>query len=249
MVGRVETGDVSRLEQGFLLIERCASGDGLQMIVDDFFRVIRAFGFDVCAAGAWVGVGRNRAHRFYFNNWPADWLALYQQNNIFADDPVIAEARRRLTPFMWGELERSGRLSRDAEAVFALGRSYGWADGLAVPIHGPAGYEGVVSLAARRPLALNAREHAVLRAMALAVHDRCREAEGFGKQSQPLAQLTERELECMQWIAAGKSEKQVAGLVGISQPTVHFHIERAKKKLKIRNRTEAIALLVLQGSI
>lgn len=249
MVDRAETGDVPRLEQGLLLIERCASADDLPAIIDEFLLVIRAFGFDVCAAGAWVGVGRNRAHRFYFNNWPADWLAIYQQNSIFADDPVVAEARRRLTPFTWSDLERGGRLSRDAEAIFALGRSYGWADGLAVPIHGPAGYEGVVSMAALRPLALDARERAVLRAMALAVHDRCREAEGFGQHSQPLAQLTGRELECMQWVAAGKSEKQVAGLLGISQATVHFHIERAKKKLRIRNRTEAIALLVLNGRI
>lgn len=249
MVDRTATEEGTGLEQGFLLIERCASGDDLPAIIDDFLRVIRVFGFDVCAAGAWVGVGRNRAHRFYFNNWPADWLAIYQQNNIFADDPVVAEARRRLTPFTWSDLERGGRLSRDAEAIFALGRSYGWADGLAVPIHGPAGYEGIVSMAAFSPVALNAREYALLRATALAVHDRCREAEGFGKQSQPLVQLTGRELECMQWIAAGKSEKQVAGLLGISQPTVHFHIEQAKKKLKIRNRTEAIALLVLNGSI
>jgi LuxR family quorum sensing-dependent transcriptional regulator len=83
--------------------------------------------------------------------------------------------------------------------------------------------------------------------MALAVDDRCRNAAEFWEQSFQPAHLTRREMQCMQWVAAGKTDKQIAGLIGISPVTAHFHIEQAKKKLRTPTRTEAIALLTGRG--
>lgn len=236
----------SRAEIGLSLVEQCANGSDLSEIISDFLTAIRAFGFDACAAGAWVGIGHNRMNRFYFNNWPEDWQAIYRDNNLLPVDPIVSEARRRHAPFLWSEVPRERRLTGKSAAVFALGDAYGWTEGLVVPLHGPGGYQGAVSFAALRPLRLDARDRAILHMMALAVHDRCRTA---AEQPLPLAVLTPRERQCMQWAAAGKSDKQIAGLLGISQVTAHFHIEQVKKKLKTQTRTGAVALLTAQGSL
>jgi DNA-binding CsgD family transcriptional regulator len=63
------------------------------------------------------------------------------------------------------------------------------------------------------------------------------------------ARLSARELECLQWAAAGKSDGDIALLVGISSATAHFHIEQARKRLGVRTRVEAVAVGVLNGLI
>jgi len=45
----------------------------------------------------------------------------------------------------------------------------------------------------------------------------------------------------------GKSDTDIAEIIGISRTTVHFHIERAKKKLGVKTRTQAAAMIVTLG--
>ncbi|HEY1978811.1 MAG TPA: helix-turn-helix domain-containing protein [Xanthobacteraceae bacterium] len=65
----------------------------------------------------------------------------------------------------------------------------------------------------------------------------------------PGAKLSPREIECLQWAAAGKSDTDIAALVGVKPATAHFHIEQAKKRLGVKSRVEAVAVGVLQGII
>jgi DNA-binding CsgD family transcriptional regulator len=53
--------------------------------------------------------------------------------------------------------------------------------------------------------------------------------------------LTAREAEVLGWIASGKTNPQIAGLLFISPHTVRKHIENIFEKLGVRTRTEAAA--------
>ncbi|MGZ5035013.1 MAG: helix-turn-helix transcriptional regulator [Usitatibacter sp.] len=55
--------------------------------------------------------------------------------------------------------------------------------------------------------------------------------------------LTPREEEVLRWVAAGKSDKQVAITLGTSLRTVHKHLENAYAKLGVTNRTAAVMRL------
>jgi LuxR family quorum sensing-dependent transcriptional regulator len=81
------------------------------------------------------------------------------------------------------------------------------------------------------------------------VWERCRTSEAFGAFDPDRTQLSAREIECLQWAAAGKSDTDIAVLVGIKPATAHYHIERAKKRLGVRTRVEAVAVGVLNGVI
>ena len=52
--------------------------------------------------------------------------------------------------------------------------------------------------------------------------------------------LTPRESEVMQWLAAGKTDKEVAALLRISPRTVHKHLQRIYAKLGVETRTAAV---------
>ena len=56
--------------------------------------------------------------------------------------------------------------------------------------------------------------------------------------------LTVRERDALTWVAAGKSDWEIAAILGLSQTTVRFHVDNARKKLGAVNRAQAVALLI-----
>ena len=229
-------------------IEHCAQDKDLQGAIDEFLAAIALFGFTACAAGSWSGLGTNRVSRFYFNTWPQDWLALYQSRNFFEHDPFPLEASRRLNVFLFSEEEELLRNSSpQGNAILDAAMDYGWREVLGVPIHGPGGYQALISMAAMKPLALSTRDKAVIQAMAHAIHGRCHQTIGFGWRSKPLPKFSRRELDCMRWVAMGKSDAEIGIILGLAGATAHFHVEKVKKKLETSSRTEAVAILILDG--
>ena len=54
------------------------------------------------------------------------------------------------------------------------------------------------------------------------------------------ARLTPREHEILQWVAAGKTDGQIASILGRSVRTVQKHLEHVYLKLGVENRTAAV---------
>jgi LuxR family maltose regulon positive regulatory protein len=53
--------------------------------------------------------------------------------------------------------------------------------------------------------------------------------------------LGERELEVLNWIAAGLSNREIAQRLVIAQSTVKWHINNLYRKLEVHSRTRAVA--------
>jgi DNA-binding CsgD family transcriptional regulator len=54
------------------------------------------------------------------------------------------------------------------------------------------------------------------------------------------APLTPREHEVLRWLAAGKTDRDVAAILGCSHRTVQKHLEHAYEKLGVETRTAAV---------
>jgi DNA-binding CsgD family transcriptional regulator len=52
--------------------------------------------------------------------------------------------------------------------------------------------------------------------------------------------LSPREIECLRWAAAGKTDVEIGRILTISPRTTRFHIENAKKKLGVSTRVQAV---------
>ena len=59
--------------------------------------------------------------------------------------------------------------------------------------------------------------------------------------------LTRRELEVLQLVADGLSNKEIATSLFITEGTVKNHVHNALEKLQLENRTQAAAYIVRQG--
>jgi len=240
--------ELSRMANGLAFAARCQGERPLDSLIREFQTAVVEFGFTASVCGAWIAAGGQRTAWFFFLDWPADWQDIYMTREWFAHDVMMTEAARKMRPYLWDEA-RNGRNLTDAEAeVYVAARRYGWIDRFAVPIHGPAGYQGVVILDSKRRCDLAPTDTVLLQLMALAIHECCRKV-GIEDSDEHKVTLTKREIECLKWVAAGKTDWEISQLLGLAAPTVHFHVERAKKKLNTKTRAQAVAFLVLRGLV
>lgn len=62
-----------------------------------------------------------------------------------------------------------------------------------------------------------------------------------------LITLTRRECEILQCLAAGRSNREIAGQLNIAVPTVQNHLHSIFDKLWVSNRTMAVVVAQRQG--
>ena len=60
--------------------------------------------------------------------------------------------------------------------------------------------------------------------------------------------LTGRESEVLDYLAEGRSNKDIAYQLGISARTVQKHLQRIYAKLAVKNRMAAVVLMVRNGT-
>ena len=63
----------------------------------------------------------------------------------------------------------------------------------------------------------------------------------------PRSDLTEREIEVLQLVARGLSNRDVAGVIGRTDETVKVHLKNIFAKLGVADRTEAVTLAFSRG--
>ncbi len=69
------------------------------------------------------------------------------------------------------------------------------------------------------------------------------------EQQKGMLELTGREIECLKWVAEGKTSSDVARIVGLSEHTINHYLLAATRKLDSVNRTQAIAKFIRCGFI
>lgn len=61
--------------------------------------------------------------------------------------------------------------------------------------------------------------------------------------------FTCRESQVLGWIAQGKSDWAIGRILKISDKTVNFHVENAKRKFGVGTRTQAVVAAIRRGMI
>ena len=152
-------------------------------------------------------------------------------------DPLVLTAQRRVTSCTWSEAMTEFSDDRTAQLIHKERLANGVADGILVPIHTAKGHAGLVSIATKT--ALTAESLHALTLMSLVVHNQL----SAMQQADPaaLAGFTAREIECLKWVAAGKSDAEIAQILELSAKTVYFHIDGAKRRINASSRSHAVA--------
>ena len=199
--------------------------------------------------------------------WEIDFREDWVERRLNLVSPIAAMCRLSLKPFIW-------KAEDVQKACSALPRSADWHltpergifGALAVPVHMPLCRVGSVQWISRDdssdlPAVLS--EHgADLRAAAhlfmelvytertdteISIHGEHPDEKALTELNR--VRLTERELECLNWVALGKTDVQIGQIIHRVATTSRFHVENAMNKLGASNRAQAVAIAMQLGII
>ena len=188
--------------------------------------------------------------------WIDPKLAYWKDRGFALRSGLVQATRTLAEPFYYSEGEpvRSWRPTASTQP-FDLGREsaeYQVRSGIVCPCHLPFGVIGAVVWASNEKLEnLSEIFHAYAdRLFVLTFKFICTyREEALARLPHKGPELTRREIQCLKWAAAGKTDSEIAIIVGISSPTVRFHLTTASRKLDVTGRSQAIHMATKLGYV
>lgn len=225
-------------------VRHVTSQDELAEAIGD---VTRDLGFRYFALTHHVDVRRSdRAIRIH--NYPSGWAEWFDDRGLGATDPVHRASNLTSVGFVWSEIP--GMLSltaRDVEVLTAA-QKHGLGEGFTVPAHVPGEAHGSCSFAAARGEPFNGENLALLQLVGSFAFEAARRMQRLTYVGQPI-QLTDRQRECVMWAARGKSDWEIARILGVSHDTVIEHLRNARERYGVGKRTLLAVHALFDGTI
>jgi DNA-binding CsgD family transcriptional regulator len=184
-----------------------------------------------------------------FANYPDAWIEHYMGNGLQNLDPTIGVSARSIAPVDWSKFKGNAGF----KDVFVNGRDFGITDrGLTVPIRGPYGECGLLSVTRDTSesdwVALKSNILSTLQTAAVTMHDAVMQSDSLASVlRRPTLSL--REVEVLQWTAAGKSQQDIGDILTISLRTVEVHLRSARTKLSALTTAQAVGRGISMGFI
>jgi len=182
--------------------------------------------------------------------YAAEWQKHYEQEGYVNIDPVVRAGLGGVLPIDWAKIKSDDPLVLKflGEAQeFKIGRV-----GLSVPIRGKHGEFAMFNVTAdESPAAWEKRLPDLSRDLMLLAyqfHAWAIKVEGMGTDL-PVDLLSPREKDCLRWRSQGKTDSEIAQLLGISQSTVKFHLDNSRTKLGAANTIHAVSKALVHGLI
>ena len=227
------------------LLEGAASADEAWL---SFLTFASRYGFKYGAVVDFQYRQRHASADVLSLTWPDAWGRRYAAGGYLRLDPSVRALAYTHEPYTWAEaLEFDDYSKAERNIVFEAGE-YGLHSGFIVPVAGARTGTGLVMIAGDQKR-LSRRERAELHFAAIYAQTRVRTLSLKSLQDARSANLSSRERECLEWAAMGKSDWEIGEILSISERTAGAHIERAKRKLGVSTRIQAVVIALQSGAI
>ena len=177
--------------------------------------------------------------------WSNSDLAQYVRDGWADRDPLLRRTAEATKPFIWRANDWHGLGRLEQEYVEYLDIS-GVAGGVTIPLHRPTGGLGALTLLSvtEQPLTLEAlhgtqilAHMAMARASAL-TEDIATSVENLRR----MRLLSKHQVNILRWVALGKTNREIAVIMGSTHRTIDYHLQEILSKLGVSSRTHAVAI-------
>ncbi len=181
------------------------------------------------------------------HNYPDEWADWFDRRKLGVSDPVHRASQRTAAGFVWRDVSRFIRLRPADRAVLAHARLHGIGDGLTIPAHVPGDAHGSCSFA--WPNGHEARYEAL--AFAQAIGSFAFEAARRLHRPAPIERpkLTDRQRECVLWVARGKTDWEISKILGLRHLTVVEHLKNARDRYEATTRVTLTVRALFDGTL
>lgn len=224
---------------------------------DVLVRGVSALGLDIINYGFFdsEAAGKAATDIQFMTTMSNAWMEHYYGDGLAATDPHVLRVQAgRLAPYLWGESIIRGLDDRGQLQTAREGAEEGLKSGLYVPMASPLDpFSPVAGIALAGALSETEfrqviAEHGVsLLQVAYTFHNASIRSvwmeQAGGKP------LSERERDCLRYLADGLRQDAIAQALGVARVTVELHLRAARKKLGARTLNEAVAKAILFGQL
>jgi DNA-binding CsgD family transcriptional regulator len=177
---------------------------------------------------------------------PSGVLSNYAANGYQTADPLVARCMAPGRSSIWKLTDWEETAQPLRRRWIDDNRAAGLCAGVVITDHSD-GIPKVINLCGANK-DLRPQHHLVLHMAGLEALLRMREI-GLRLSDAPLVPLSAREVECLHWVAGGKSDWDISVILAISEKSVNAYIERAKHKLGVTSRAQALVMALRHNLI
>lgn len=237
-------------EQAEAFLRDISASDSEVELSDALDIVARELGFAYYALTHHVDIMRAPQPAIRLHNYPGEWVRYYDDNSLGISDPVHRASHVTSVGFAWSRIPSMIALTPRDREILARGEAQGIGDGFTIPANVPGETHGSCSFA--NPAGTPIREEdlptaQLVGAFAFEAARRLWRVRSPQAASQP--KLTERQRECILWVARGKSDWEISRILGIQHETVVRHLKLARERYGVAKRTMLAVHALFEGSI
>lgn len=213
--------------------------------------VSRELGFDHFALVNHVDVNDVTVEAFRLHNYPEGWAMQFATRRRLTQDPVVLAAYTTHIGFLWRDVPSMVRLTAAQMDILAVALRQGIGEGFTVPSHIPGEANGSCSFAKRAGKMLNPESLPAaqlvgtfaFQAARRLIHNRARML------PHDPVKLTPRQLDCILLVARGKTDWEIATILGIKEETVTDYLNEARRRYRVARRVQLVTRTIHDGHL
>ena len=210
--------------------------------------VSRRLGFDHFALSLELRSGSCEAPGLLLHDYPDEWAKVYLGFDLAGQDPVRRACDKSFIGFAWGTMEELIPLTRGDRQMLAVGRECGIGDGYTVPRHLPGLARGTCTFAVCPDRKLPQCRLAVAEIVGTLALT-CALGLDASRREDTVPILSDRQRECVLWVARGKTASETATILGIGTETVIQHLKAARERYQVHCKQSLIVAALFDGLI
>jgi DNA-binding CsgD family transcriptional regulator len=235
--------------QGFLEFGETGSPSP-DRLAAEFLKAVRALGFRHFACCSHVDPLHPPPEAVMMHNYPGGWVRTYSEARLYETDPVLKHAASSRLSFFWDVAFQSTPITKSQGTMMADAAGYGIIHGYTVPLHLswlPGSLRASCTFIPDSD-SVDSRNYLAVEVAATYLYF-CASRAYAPWLAVTRVELTQRERECLALVAQGKGDWTIGRVLGLSQSTVHYHIEQLKRRLRVSTRPQAVVRALVSGQI
>lgn len=186
--------------------------------------------------------------RMIQRGYPREWIERFEDVTFRANDPIIGWIIQRGRTGTWKRVLAERSLTSAQQDFVAFSNSYGLNDGVGIPLFGPNGNDGYVSICLS-DRDISERDEALLLEFTTIWQSGHQRIFRLTEHLQTGAKLSARETEVLGWMSKSKSNTDIAAILGLSPATVDTIVRRIFAKLGVHDRLAAVVCGLKNGLV
>lgn len=218
-------------------------------LVDALALACDAMGFDYFALTHHVDFAARRGPALRLHNYPKAWVNWFDAHKLGVLDPVHRASQVTNMGFIWDHVPGMIQLTSADFAILERARGEGIGDGFTVPAHIPGEACGSCSFATLPTRTLPEDYLLVAQLIGALAFEAARRINGVRSPGSQSPRLTERQRDCVLWMARGKTDWEIAQILDRSVETVVQHLNQARERYDVSKRPLLAVRALFDGYI